>query len=245
MICKSLAAKDQRISYTCQSENIGPLANFRFLLNNCESEYFMWRADDDFSDPEYISTLAALLDSNPSAQLAVPKIQTKHENETLPWFEFTEAGGHMLSDRICKRLFKYHASWFYGLWRTEYLKEVSSRIWSKYPFAYAGDHLILLAVILDEAVVGSNSAEFTQRTFSPNKGDGLRGTIPIGSRISRLEELMPKFYNSFESEVDLRIMTETEKTNILKQKKKFTYEKLRASPFRIFRLKIKSLFAKN
>lgn len=245
LLCKSWASKDSRISYTCQPENIGPLANFEFLLNNCDSEYFMWRADDDYSDQKYVSTLIDLLDENPTANLAVPKVRTEHGNTMVPWFEFEEINLDEASDRILERLFRYHASWFYGLWRTEYLKEISSRIWSKYPYAYAGDHLILLSVFLDEAVVGSNNAEFTQRTFSPVKGDGLRGKLPIRTRISRLEELMPRFYECYEGETSLRNFQTVEKTRILKQKKKFTYEKLRASKARIMRLKIKSLFVDN
>lgn len=53
-ICKAWVAKDKRINYRQQEENIGVAANFLFLLNAASAEYFMWAAADDTWDKHFI-----------------------------------------------------------------------------------------------------------------------------------------------------------------------------------------------
>jgi len=50
-ICREYAEKDSRIRYVKQSENIGPVANFLFVLEEAVGEYFMWAAHDDRRHP--------------------------------------------------------------------------------------------------------------------------------------------------------------------------------------------------
>jgi len=53
-ICAEYAARDPRIRYIRQSENIGASANFRFVFNESLGRYFMWAAHDDVRAPEFI-----------------------------------------------------------------------------------------------------------------------------------------------------------------------------------------------
>lgn len=46
-ICEAYAAKDSRISYVRQSENLGAANNFIYVLKAAKCEYFMWAASDD------------------------------------------------------------------------------------------------------------------------------------------------------------------------------------------------------
>ncbi|MEH2591195.1 glycosyltransferase family 2 protein [Bradyrhizobium sp. AZCC 1721] len=50
---------DARIKYFRQPANIGPIANFRFVLANASGEYFMWAADDDEWDARFVETCLA------------------------------------------------------------------------------------------------------------------------------------------------------------------------------------------
>jgi len=47
LICRNYAEKDSRIRYIRQQKNLGPFANFQFVLNESNAEYFMWAACDD------------------------------------------------------------------------------------------------------------------------------------------------------------------------------------------------------
>jgi glycosyltransferase involved in cell wall biosynthesis len=53
-ICERAAARDSRIVFTRQRENIGALRNFRFLLEQAQTPYFMWAAHDDSWSPTFV-----------------------------------------------------------------------------------------------------------------------------------------------------------------------------------------------
>ncbi|KAG5180376.1 nucleotide-diphospho-sugar transferase, partial [Tribonema minus] len=69
-ICQRYAGKDARVRYVRQERNIGPHANFRYLLDHAQGVYFMWAASDDRWDPEFIARLAGSLESRPEATVA-------------------------------------------------------------------------------------------------------------------------------------------------------------------------------
>ncbi|ADR19063.1 glycosyltransferase family 2 protein [Calditerrivibrio nitroreducens] len=56
-ICREYAAKDKRIRYIRQRENLGAAANFKYVLDQAEGEYFMWAAADDVWDKKWIEKL--------------------------------------------------------------------------------------------------------------------------------------------------------------------------------------------
>ncbi|MCH9054911.1 glycosyltransferase [Synechococcus sp. PCC 6716] len=56
-ICREYAAKDHRVRYIRQSQNLGASANFKFVLDKALGEYFMWAAADDIWDKNWIEKL--------------------------------------------------------------------------------------------------------------------------------------------------------------------------------------------
>src|SRR5688500_2846005 len=54
MVVQEFAARDNRIRSFRQSENIGVINNFRFVLAQSVGEYFMWAADDDERDVRFV-----------------------------------------------------------------------------------------------------------------------------------------------------------------------------------------------
>jgi len=69
-VCRSYAAKDVRIKYIRQKENLGHIGNLYFLLKEAKGEYFMWVADDDWWNEKYIEKLVDALDKNPDYGVA-------------------------------------------------------------------------------------------------------------------------------------------------------------------------------
>lgn len=53
-ICEEYERRDPRIRYVRQSKNNGALANFQFVLDQAQGEYFMWAAADDLWDKHWI-----------------------------------------------------------------------------------------------------------------------------------------------------------------------------------------------
>ncbi len=62
-ICDGYVKKDPRISYVRQKENIGMFPNFKFLIDQADCEYFMWAAQDDLWEPDFLETCVKNLDT--------------------------------------------------------------------------------------------------------------------------------------------------------------------------------------
>ncbi len=58
------SSEDSRITFFEQEENIGSIANFQFVLEKANGEYFMWAADDDELELDYIEKLLPVLTNN-------------------------------------------------------------------------------------------------------------------------------------------------------------------------------------
>ena len=72
-IADEFSKKDSRIRYIRQPENIGALRNFIFLVEQAQGEFFMWAADDDWWAPTFIMASVSLLETKPSAAIALPR----------------------------------------------------------------------------------------------------------------------------------------------------------------------------
>jgi glycosyltransferase involved in cell wall biosynthesis len=244
-ICKSYTERDERFVLVQNEENVGHEANFRKAFALCDSEFFTWRADDDYSSKDYLEKLFDVISSNKDIDLAAPSVITRYAHDRYTLISTASLYPDLPKiDAYKKTMMNYHASWFYGLWRREALKRVVSTIWEEFPFAYARDHLTVLHPLLNGKIAVCPEALFVQRTYSAPKGDGMRGKQPLTERIRRLETLMPLFYQSFNNEIDRSNLKDSEKAQLRTMKKKYTYQKLRASKWRILRLKAKQLLGK-
>lgn len=56
-ICRAYSAKDPRIRYVRQSENIGATSNFRYVLEAASHDRFIWATADDWWDPDRLERL--------------------------------------------------------------------------------------------------------------------------------------------------------------------------------------------
>lgn len=54
LVANEFVARDPRVSYFKQTRNSGASENFRFVLRRARGKYFMWAADDDEWDRDFI-----------------------------------------------------------------------------------------------------------------------------------------------------------------------------------------------
>lgn len=71
-ICRAYAARDERIRYFRNSENIGGAANFNRVVQLARGEYFRWACHDDVLEPECIQACVEVLDEEPLVVLSYP-----------------------------------------------------------------------------------------------------------------------------------------------------------------------------
>lgn len=69
-VLEEYAARDARIRWIRQSENLGLIGNQNFVFAQARGEYFVWSGDDDIYEPDFLSQLAAVLDADPRVVLA-------------------------------------------------------------------------------------------------------------------------------------------------------------------------------
>jgi glycosyltransferase involved in cell wall biosynthesis len=69
-ILQEYAAKDERIRFEINEENIGLIGNFNHVLSKARGTYFRWIGADDWLEPGYASSCVKALDGNPDAIVA-------------------------------------------------------------------------------------------------------------------------------------------------------------------------------
>ncbi len=74
-ICQQYAAKDGRIRYYRNDENIGASPNYNRTFELSTGKYFKWVAHDDLHAPEYLERCVEILDRNPSIVLCHSKVR--------------------------------------------------------------------------------------------------------------------------------------------------------------------------
>ncbi|HEY9826102.1 MAG TPA: glycosyltransferase family 2 protein [Stenomitos sp.] len=73
-ICREFAAKDNRIRYYRNSENLGAGPNQNRVFELSKGEYFKWWAHDDLCDPEFLFKCVDVLDRDSSVVLCFSKV---------------------------------------------------------------------------------------------------------------------------------------------------------------------------
>lgn len=122
-ICEEAAARDSRIVYTRQKENIGAFLNFRLLLEQAKTPYFMWAADDDSWDNTFVENNLMQLKANSKATASISKVMFHNKGVPVRHSDSTYPLEGSLSENLHRFLANPgDASRLYAVHRTEGLK---------------------------------------------------------------------------------------------------------------------------
>ncbi len=117
-IAQEFIAKDPRVRFFKQPKNLGPTPNFQFLLKKATGDFFMWAADDDQWDHNFIEVCVKHSISGSSVMTGFKTHYRKlevYEDNKIPFLN------SQLSPRLnLKNYFKnMQPSLFYGLHKRE------------------------------------------------------------------------------------------------------------------------------
>ena len=70
-VCREYAARDKRVKYLRQKNNIGPTANSNALHKGVRGDYFLQVCDDDILAPTFVEKCAGRLLTHPEAAVAM------------------------------------------------------------------------------------------------------------------------------------------------------------------------------
>jgi glycosyltransferase involved in cell wall biosynthesis len=123
--CRSVAAKDPRIAIVRHPQNLGPSENFKAGLRLAQGEFFMWLADDDWVDDNYVSECASALLAEPTAVLASGRIKYFDGDRSLHSEEPLQLLAEGPEQRIVDYLWKVGDNGaFHGVYRHPWVREI-------------------------------------------------------------------------------------------------------------------------
>lgn len=118
------------IKFHFHNKNIGSINNFQYLINICNTKYFMWLADDDRISPNFIKSSIDIMNNNSDAVTVMPTWELIHsefkKKKIIP--------SHFNQNSTLKRVINYcnitDDAFFYGLHRTLNLKRCNfNKFW--------------------------------------------------------------------------------------------------------------------
>lgn len=174
-ICNTFRARDSRVRYFRQSSNMGPTANFHFVMDSRRGEYFMWAAYDDVRADDYLTRVLELLTDNQTAVLAhcwQRLLETTNPELPLSFGFKKEYPDGIRSEDVAERVQAlvgcqdYTA--FYGLYRSETLSKIGKPL-----DCFNGDGEYLLRATLVGPILVYPETLFFYRVL--NSADTYRG----------------------------------------------------------------------
>lgn len=150
----SFARRDGRISYFRQTSNVGAHANFIWLLDRADTEYFIWLGDDDeMKHPNHVTRLMDTFDMHPMAEVAFPDCDVASAHRVT---------NSILHDHFinCETDNDYLRAWckfgggqpFYGLFRTDHLRSLDPAATLREGWSYYNEGVFLHRMFLQGAV---------------------------------------------------------------------------------------------
>jgi glycosyltransferase involved in cell wall biosynthesis len=127
-ICRQYAAKDRRIRYYRQAQNIGATANFNRTFELARGVYFKWAAHDDLLERTYLEKCVAVLDRTPDAVLCQSLVKIiNDQGECLEEYDHTAFGtdSPKASVRFAARLRPHDTQEVFGVIRSDVLRRTT------------------------------------------------------------------------------------------------------------------------
>src|SRR5262245_51311431 len=101
-LVRDFTARDDRVQYVRNAENIGLPRNFNRVFSLAtDSPYFKWATSDDLCAPEFLERAVAVLDANPSVVLCYARTQIIDEQGAN--LEPYDDGLHLMQDSARER----------------------------------------------------------------------------------------------------------------------------------------------
>jgi glycosyltransferase involved in cell wall biosynthesis len=146
LICQEAAERDSRVVWTRQPKNIGAEENFRFVLQDSHTPFFMWAAHDDYWKDTFVEKNLALLLNDPLAIASISKVAFQRDGVQVYLSQSTHALKGSVSDNL-HDFFRNpaDASRIYAVHRTEALKRSRPAI---APF-HGMDWLVIALTLLE------------------------------------------------------------------------------------------------
>lgn len=143
-ILERYASQDQRVKFYVQEKNLSIVPNFQFLLDKASGDYFMWAADDDFWDVNFIEVCVNGMLAHNDVVICMTDLKiVGADGNTTPG----RLNREFMQDSLLARNFNFVKStgetkyFFCGLYKTALIRNI--------PFdnSWGGDHLFIFEAL--------------------------------------------------------------------------------------------------
>lgn len=126
-ICEAYAARDTRVRYYRNAENLGGSKNYTRVFELSAAPYFKWAAHDDLCGLTFLERCVAVLDAHPNVALCYPQSAfiDQHSTVVAPHDDACNLRSQRPSERVHQFLAEASTYCFpaYGLIRREALRK--------------------------------------------------------------------------------------------------------------------------
>jgi len=144
VLLEKYAALDKRVTFYVQEKNLTIIPNFQFLLDKAAGEYFMWAADDDYWEANFIEVCVNGMKANAGVVLCMPDLKIVDTDGNAKQSKLDRG---FMQDNLYARNFNFVKStgenkyFFCGLYRTALIKDI--------PFNndWGGDHMFIFETL--------------------------------------------------------------------------------------------------
>src|SRR3989344_1114651 len=177
--CKEFSVIDKRIVYCQQNKNTGIFVNQGFTLDRADSEYFMWAAQDDIREKDYITVCLEHLEKNKNLGFATTVMaaidsygRTLIEEKDLLKLSgkpgIIAVARYVLQPEILGK-----CNLMYGFFRTR----VARAVWNAYPMrkVWGPDYMFSLALISRYEIYVDKKVLFKKRLGGSSSPEALLG----------------------------------------------------------------------
>lgn len=192
LILQKYASQDSRVKYVVQEKNLSIVPNFQFLLDSATGEYFMWAADDDDWDANFIEVCVKAMEENKNIALSITDVKIFSENgESRP----AKLNRSFMQRSLFRRSYDFvkcgmeNKYFLCGLYRTSLVKDML------FPNRWGGEHLFLFELITKgRFLFVQDHANFYYYKGGSSKGtDSIRKAFNIKSRFYFFDAYILKF----------------------------------------------------
>lgn len=125
-ICREYAAKDRRISYYRNEQNLGPAWNYNRVFELSSGKYFKWAAHDDVCAPEFLERCVEVLEQDASIVLCHPKTKVIDPyGKVIKNYSKERANSLKPEERFRDNVFMPECYEIFGLIRSSALRKTS------------------------------------------------------------------------------------------------------------------------
>jgi glycosyltransferase involved in cell wall biosynthesis len=171
---------DSRIKYYYQKEALPVIENFNFVLSKATSDYFMWLADDDWIDVNYIEKCLLFLTANEDYNLTCGQSIYHDQAGNISKIINTPS---FFSKSATKRVLSFYKNvglngYFYGLRKTSLSKEVLLQNKIAFDWMYIGSIVFKGKVkVIEEIFMHISAGGISNDTIELNKNLGKNNFI--------------------------------------------------------------------